>query len=182
MSADLACKRPLRLLLHGLQSPINVGTLLRVAETFGVAVDVWDPAGLFRDAEKLRWIHDLSCGAYSRGTFRLLDEAPRPKEASIRTIATCLREEATHLPDFVFRPGDVVAIGNEYDGLPADYIAGADCRLHIPMLAGHTPKPPSLQPIDPARQPVDPGHGSPVLSSAVSGAIICYAASLAGNS
>lgn len=182
MAARSSRAPPLRLLLHGLQSPINVGTLLRVAETFGVGVDVWDPAGLFRDAEKLRWIHDLSCGAYSRGAFRLLDDAPRPREESIRTIATCLREEATRLPDFVFRPGDLVAIGNEYDGLPADYIAGADCRLHIPMPAGHTPKLPSLQPIDPAHQPVDPDDGSPVLSSAVSGAIICYAASLPRNS
>lgn len=167
---------PLRLLLYGLQSPINVGAVLRVAETYGVAVDVWDPPGLFADSGTLRWISDFSCGAYARGAYRLLDAAPSPRAGHGRRIATCLRGRATSLPDFDFQPGDVVAIGNEYDGLPADYIAAADCRLHIPMPPGYTPKPPSLQPIDPTRPPMDPADGSPVLSAAMSAAIICYAA------
>ena len=151
--------------------------MLRVAETFAVSVDIWDDAGLFA-GEDASIIADVSCGAFARGAFRLLDRAPDAPASSGRLIATCLREDAVSLPTFRFRDDDVVAIGNEYDGLPETLIGGADVRLHIPMPATFTPKLPSRSPIDASHPLADPTDGSPVLSSAMTAGILCYAAHL----
>lgn len=165
----------MRLMLHGLQSAINIGSILRVAETFGVPVDIWDAHGLFAGDETLRWISDFSCGAYQRGAFTLLD-APPGEGPGGRVIATCVTGAGAMLDDFVFEPDDRVAIGNEYDGLPAGFIEKADVRLCIPMPKSFTPKPPSSAPADPARAGFSTESGDPVLSAAMSAGIICYAA------
>lgn len=164
------------LLLYGLQSPINVGSVLRVSETFGISVDIWDEAGLFADPVKRDCIADFSCGAIDRGAFRLLGQCPEGTAETGRLIATSLAEDAVLLTEFHFLAGDRVAIGNEYDGLPKTFINAANLRLRIPMADVWTPKPVSRHPIDPSRAPRDTDDGAPVLSAAMAAGIIGYTA------
>ena len=168
----------LELLLFGLQSPINIGMILRVAETYKVPVSILDPHGVLADAGKLGTIADFACGALARCGFRRVEGAAAigPLRAGRRLVATSIENGSTSLTDHTFMAGDIVALGNEYDGLPAGVIAGADVVLRVPMPAGWTPKPKASQPIDPGRAAPVARDGTPNLNVAMTGAIICYAA------
>ena len=62
-SARRALSDPgLEFLLYGLQSPINIGMILRVAETYRFHVAIYDPFCLLDHPDKLRTISDFSCG------------------------------------------------------------------------------------------------------------------------
>jgi tRNA (cytidine/uridine-2'-O-)-methyltransferase len=43
---------------------------------------------------------------------------------------------STPLPQFAFRPDDVILMGSESSGAPADVHDRADARVYIPMAAG----------------------------------------------
>jgi tRNA G18 (ribose-2'-O)-methylase SpoU len=171
-------ERALEFLLYGLQSPINIGMILRVAETYRFRVSIYDKFRVLDDPDKLRTVRDFACGAADRRGFRNAgDEAGlRQILKGRRLIATSIERGATSLPAYRFRRGDVFALGNEYDGLPQDVIARADAVLNIPMPLVWTPKPRSLNPIDPARTASVAREGQPNLNVAMSAGIICYAA------
>ena len=59
----------LEFLLYGLQSPINIGMILRVAETYRFHVAIYDPFCLLDHPDKLRTISDFSCGAFPDRAF-----------------------------------------------------------------------------------------------------------------
>jgi tRNA G18 (ribose-2'-O)-methylase SpoU len=163
----------IRLLLWDLRSPINFGMLLRAAETYRVAV-----AAFGIDHAQSSTTRDFACGALERVGFQPLADraALRDWQGDGRLIATSIEPGSDQLPEFRFRPGDVVALGNEYDGLPAELERSADCRLRIPMAQVWTPKPRSSHPIDPTRKAPVARDGQPNLNVAMAGAIICYAA------
>src|SRR5262249_22489232 len=62
------------LLLYGLQSPINIGMILRVAETYRARISIFDPHRVLDDAERLVTIKDFACGALERRGFQRLDD------------------------------------------------------------------------------------------------------------
>jgi tRNA G18 (ribose-2'-O)-methylase SpoU len=163
----------IRLVLWGIQSPINFGMLLRVAETYRVGVAAFGP-----DLSQSSTVRDFACGALERAGYSRVDDvaALQAWRGDGRLIATSIEHGAQPLPDFRFAPGDVVALGNEYDGLPHELEHHADCRLIIPMAAVWTPKPRSASPIDPSRTAPVARDGTPNLNVAMAGAIICYAA------
>lgn len=161
-----------RLVLHDLSSPINIGQILRVAETFQVRVGVHDPRAVFANEAKRRTISDFACGALQRAApFEV--EAERAR-APGRVIATCLESDAEPLPDFRFETSDLIYIGNEYDGLPPDLIRTADVRLRVPMPDVRTPKAVSASAIDPDRAGFAGDGDAPVLSASMTAAILCY--------
>jgi tRNA G18 (ribose-2'-O)-methylase SpoU len=170
----------LEFLLVGLQSPINVGMILRVAETYQCRVSIYDPHRVLDDPTKFRTITDFACGAVARWGFRSLrDEAELDRIVTgRRLVATSIEAGASTLPDFHFRRGDLFALGNEYDGLSDALIARADKVVTIPMPNVWTPKPKSLNPIDPLRTAAVARDGQPNLNVAMSAGIICYAAFL----
>jgi tRNA G18 (ribose-2'-O)-methylase SpoU len=163
----------IRLLLWGLQSSINFGMLLRVAETYRVPV-----AALGGELASPATARDFACGAMERvGFARLADiAAVLAWRGNGRLIATSIERGAEPLSHFHFASNDVVVLGNEYDGLPAAITKLADRALIIPMADVWTPKPPSANPIDPARTAPVARDGTPNLNVAMAGAIICYAA------
>lgn len=173
---------PCRMLLYDLQSGINIGSILRVAESFAVPVSIWDPRARLQDPEAREWIADFSCGAWARGQYGVLAATPQPGAGPGRFIATCTRADAIAATDFDFRSDDTVVIGNEYDGLPDALIAAADIRLTIAMPKTHTPKPASRRAIDPTRQGYAVVDGAPVLSAAMAAGILCYAAHISRRS
>ena len=67
----------LELLLYGLQSPVNIGMILRAAEAFRFAVSILDQYGVLVDAAKLSTLQDFACGAL-RGAVCIAWTVPRP--------------------------------------------------------------------------------------------------------
>jgi tRNA G18 (ribose-2'-O)-methylase SpoU len=163
----------IRLLLWDIRSPINFGMLLRVAETYRVAVAAFGPEHALSTTTR-----DFACGALERVGFEKVENVSRLKvwQGKGRLIATSIERGSDSLLDFRFAPGDVVTLGNEYDGLPPEIEGIADHKLTIPMANVWTPKPRSTNPIDPARTAPVARDGTPNLNVAVAGAIICYAA------
>jgi tRNA G18 (ribose-2'-O)-methylase SpoU len=171
----------LELLLYGLQSPINLGMILRVAETYRVQVAIYDRHRVLDDPSKVATMEDFSCGAAARWGFRRIDDAEALTDLrqGRRLIATSIEADSQALPDHRFQPADLIVLGNEYDGLPDDIVADADLALRVPMPAVWTPKPPSRNPIDPQRTTPVARDGKPNLNVAMTAAIICYSAFVA---
>ena len=178
--SDRGGERGLELLLVGLQSPINIGMILRVAEAYRCGVSILDPHRVLDDRAKLEVIEDFSCGAFARRSFhRLADAAALAGwRAGRRLVVTSIEADAVALPAFAFRPGDIVALGNEYDGVSAELVAGADAGLRIPMPDVWMPKPPARHPIDPLRTAPVARDGTPNLNVAMAAGIVCYTAYL----
>jgi tRNA G18 (ribose-2'-O)-methylase SpoU len=181
MPADAVGETPglhFELLLYGLQSPVNIGMILRVAETYGFRISIYDQHRVLDDSAKLATISDFACGAVTRRGFHAIKN-----EAELigmfrgrRLIATSIERTAISLADHRFESGDVYVLGNEYDGLSDDFLGQADLLLTIPMPQVWTPKPKSLKPIDPTRNRAVARDGQPNLNVAISAGIICYAA------
>jgi tRNA G18 (ribose-2'-O)-methylase SpoU len=181
MPADAVseAQRPqLELLLYGLQSAINIGMILRVAETYEFRVSIYDEHRVLDDSTKLATISDFACGAMTRWGFHTIKAKAEMTDMcrGRRLIATSIERTAISLADHRFESGDVCVLGNEYDGLSDDFLRQADLLLTIPMPQVWTPKPKSLKPIDPTRNRAVARDGQPNLNVAISAGIICYAA------
>jgi tRNA G18 (ribose-2'-O)-methylase SpoU len=165
-------------LLYGLQSPINIGMILRTAEVYQFKVSILDLAGVLVDPEKLKTVEDFACGALSRQVLHHLGDhsAMLRLLRGRRLIATAIAPNPLPLSDFHFRPGDLIALGNEYDGLPDEVVASAAALLHVPTPALWLPKQRSHSPIDPVRTAPVAREGQPCLNVAVTAGILCYAA------
>jgi tRNA G18 (ribose-2'-O)-methylase SpoU len=167
----------LELMLFAIQSPTNIGMIMRIAEVYCFTVSVFDPHHVLDDREKIKTIEDFSCGSLKRrGYLRLADEdAVARRCVGRRLIATSIFPGACNIKSVHFQAKDIVVLGNEYDGLP-DYLAAkADLKLHIPVPQTKLPKPVSWYPIDPTRNSVS-HDGTPNLNVAISAGIICHAA------
>ena len=162
----------------GIQSPINLGMLLRVAEAYSFSVSIFDSHGIFADNEKLRTVEDFACGAYSRQSYTKLDSlnALAKLRGERRLICTVIDDIATSLDEFEFHPNDLIVFGNEYDGLPQEVVGLTDEAIRIPLSATWLPKPRSHSPIDVARSTDVARDGQPSLNVAVSAALVCYSA------
>ncbi len=161
-------------LLHSLQSPINVGMILRSAEVYGQAVVILDSHGLMR-GDSLRIVADFACGALGR--------RPPIVETTLsaclgrakgRVIGTGFGPRAIPLPNVAWKPNDCVVFGNEYDGLNVDGIERLQTTVWIPTPDMHLPKPRSNSPIDPSRSEGVRNDGGTSLNVAASAAIIAY--------
>lgn len=164
------------LLLWRLQSAINVGMILRLAETFQARVYAYDLAGLLADRARRDTISDFACGALERHPPETVAgvEALTSLRRGRRLIATTIEPGAIPMTDFTWRAGDLVAIGNEYDGLPSAIVSSADVRLWIPLPVVPVPKPKARSPIDPERARGVAREGTPNLNAAMATAIIVY--------
>src|SRR5690242_320671 len=91
----------LELLLYGLQSPINLGMILRVAETYRVRVAIYDRHRVLDDPAKVATMEDFSCGAAARWGFRRIDDAMALSglRQGRRFIATSIEADSRALPD-----------------------------------------------------------------------------------
>ncbi len=169
---------PGRLLLWGLQSPINVGMILRVAEGFQLPVLAYDPHGVLRRPDTRDTVSEFACGALERAAPTLIAPPASPDGARAacapgRLIATCLHPDAAPLTALQLQPLDTFAFGAEYDGLPEALIENADAAVTIPMPRAFIPKPTARDPIDPDRDAPVNANGRPNLNVAAAAAIVC---------
>lgn len=161
-------------LLHSLQSPINIGMLLRTAEVFGQSVVVLDAHDVLR--REIDTIADFACGALGRRP-PIVETQWEACLAHVpgRLVATSFEPNAKPLHAFTWREDDCIAFGNEYDGLPPDFTKVAQTSVWVPTPTQYLPKPKSTRPIDPSRTDGVKDDGNVSLNVAASAAIIAHA-------
>jgi len=159
------------LILENLQSPINLGMILRTAEVYQVRVGVLDPHGVL-SGDRLATVADFACGALgrnppyvARGEDDLVDWAPG------RIIATSL-EFGESPQTFGWRADDCIVLGNEYDGISEAMTRRTNGAIRIPLPSAFLPKPKSISPIDPDRTAPVRNDGTPSLNVAAAAAVI----------
>ena len=127
---------PLTLALYQPDIPQNTGTMLRLCACLGVAAAIIEPAGFALSDKRFRRAGMDYLDALDLG--RHLDfaafEAWR-RDAARRLVLLTTAAETSYL-DFAFRPGDVLLVGRESAGVPADVASAADARVKIPMRPG----------------------------------------------
>ncbi len=123
----------MRLALHEPDIAGNVGTLIRTATCFGVAVDLIEPMGFpYSDRALARSAMDYAAMAE---VVRHADwDAFRTATRGRIVLATTLG--AVPLPDMAFRPDDVILLGSEGAGVPEAVHNAVDMRVRVPMRAG----------------------------------------------
>lgn len=126
----------LRLALFQPDIPQNAGTMIRMAACLGIAVDIVEPAAF-----------DVSDRHFRRSGMDYLERAAVMRHDSFAAFDGWRRggghrlllaetDGVTALPDFAFRPDDIVLVGRESAGVTEDVRAAADASLHIPMRPG----------------------------------------------
>lgn len=160
--------------LHNLQSPINIGMILRSAEIFGANVWIYDGFDVLSSDPATMTVSDFACGAAERTPMKILNQPIALPLSECRTVATTIAPDAKPVHDFTWGTNDVVCVGNEYDGLPKDIISSSDLKLTIPLPQKHLPKPKSISPIDPTRPAGPTNDGQPSLNTAVAASIILF--------
>ncbi|WP_245500931.1 tRNA (cytidine(34)-2'-O)-methyltransferase [Lichenibacterium minor] len=129
---------PLRLALFQPDIPQNAGTLLRTCACLGVGADLVEPAGFptadrnFRRAG-MDYLDALDLRRHaSFAAFEAWRAAKLPRR---RLVLLTTAAEADYR-DVAFRAGDVLMVGRESAGVPAEVHDAADLRLGVPMRPG----------------------------------------------
>jgi tRNA (cytidine/uridine-2'-O-)-methyltransferase len=121
----------MRLALFQPDIPQNVGACVRQSACFDVELHVIEPTG-FRFDDRAMKRAALDYGPLSHMTRHADWDAFQRDRAPGRLVLFTTRG-ATPLPDFEFRPDDVLLFGKESAGAP-DYVhAAADARVFIPI-------------------------------------------------
>ena len=120
------------ILLHSVQDPGNLGTIIRTADAVGVdgvflaeCCDLYNPKVI---RSTMGSIFRLNVSEVRFG-----DVFPLFKERGVRTYAAVIDSDAVSLTDCDFSDGGAVLIGNEGNGLPKEISASCDVRLTIKM-------------------------------------------------
>lgn len=161
-------------LLHSLQSPINIGMILRTAEVFGHGVTIFDAHGVMCGS-KLDTVADFGCGSFGRRPpFVSRDLEACLDRVAGRIIATSAEASATPVSGFAWKTQDCIVLGNEYDGIPAEVLERAEETVWVPVPRKHLPKPKSKSPIDATRGRGVANDGSVSLNVAATAAVIAH--------
>jgi tRNA (cytidine/uridine-2'-O-)-methyltransferase len=123
----------MRLALYQPDIPQNAGTLLRLAACLGIAVDIIEPAGF-----------PVTDRAFRRAGLDYLDHVAIERHVSFaafdsnrlsagrRLVLLSARGATRHL-DVVFEDRDVLMLGRESAGVPAQVHDAVDLRVAVPM-------------------------------------------------
>jgi tRNA (cytidine/uridine-2'-O-)-methyltransferase len=121
----------MRLALFQPDIPQNVGACIRQSACFGVELHVIEPTG-FRFDDRAMKRAALDYGPLSHMTRHADWEAFQRERAPGRLVLFTTKG-ATPLPEFDFRPDDVLLFGKESAGAPDHVHAAADARVFIPI-------------------------------------------------
>ena len=108
----------------------NMGAILRLAACFGTGVDVVAPCGfVWSDARMRRagmdYVSHVDVVQYA--DWRTLRQSCASRIVLLTTHAT------VRLPDFAFRPDDILLLGRESAGVPVDVGTQCDAAVRIPL-------------------------------------------------
>jgi len=128
MGVELALFQP--------EIPQNAGTLLRLGACLGTPVHIIHPAGFVLSEKRLRragmdYLEHVDLVEHtSFADFETWRRAARRRLVLLTTGAT------DTIYDHAFTSADVLLVGRESSGVPAEIAAKADCALRIPLLPG----------------------------------------------
>ena len=123
----------MRIALHQPEIAGNVGTILRMAACFGVAVDLIEPMGFTWNEKAVARSGMDYVGAVE--IVRHVDWAAFRDQVRGR-IVLLTTKGAVRLDAATFQSDDVLLMGSEGAGVPDGVHARADLRVLIPMRAG----------------------------------------------
>lgn len=136
----------MRLALYQPDIPQNCGALIRLAACLGVGLDIIEPCGFLLDDRRLKRAgldyHALAEVRRHRSweAFQAARQAGRASageapEAPGRLLVLTTGGERPYTA-FGYRPDDVILLGRESAGVPAEVHRAADARLVIPLRPG----------------------------------------------
>lgn len=113
--------------------PQNAGTILRACACLGVGAAIVEPAGF-----------PVSDRHFRRAGMDYLDHVDIARHVSFaafedwrraagRRLVLLTTQGATPYTDFAYRPDDILMVGRESAGAPADVHAAADARIVVPI-------------------------------------------------
>lgn len=124
----------LRIALYQPDIAGNVGAVLRTAACFSVPCDIIEPCG-FAFSDKALKRAGMDYATHARIQRHADWEAFLGTLNGARLVLMSSKA-STPLPDFAFQPDDVILMGSESSGAPAEVHDRADARVYIPMAAG----------------------------------------------
>jgi len=126
----------MRLVLFEPDIPQNAGAMLRLAACLGVEVDIVEPCGFLLDDKRLRRVgmDYLERVRITRHRSWSAFQADRRRAGGRLVLLT--REGEVHYNRFAFAADDLVMVGRESAGVPADVHRAVDARVRIPLAPG----------------------------------------------
>jgi tRNA (cytidine/uridine-2'-O-)-methyltransferase len=112
----------------------NVGAVLRTAACFAVTCDIIEPCG-FAFSERALKRAGMDYAAQAQ-IARHRDWAAFLDTLDGARLVLMSSKASVPLPQFAFRPDDVILMGSESSGAPPEVHERADARVFIPMAAG----------------------------------------------
>jgi tRNA (cytidine/uridine-2'-O-)-methyltransferase len=123
----------MRIALYQPDQPGNVGSILRIGACFGIPVDIIEPCGFaFSDRALKRAAMDYGALAnlQRHGSWEAFETIVAGRIVLLTTRADVV------LPAARFVETDILLLGSESGGVPAEVHARADLRVRIPQAPG----------------------------------------------
>lgn len=126
----------MRIALHQPNIAGNVGTILRLAACWDIAVDIILPCG-FPTSDKQLQRAAMDYGGYVDVTRHADFDSFAQRRLSMGARLVALTSAGDmRLTDASFQPDDILLMGQESAGLPPELHARAALRVRIPMAPG----------------------------------------------
>ena len=126
---DLLSSRKLIVLLHGVQDPGNVGTVVRSAHAFGAGVALSKGCADLYNPKTVRATMGSIFHAPAARELATVGFVRRAAEAGFTIVAAV--PEGGEAPSTVFGGRVVVVVGAEGSGLPPEVVEGCDARVSV---------------------------------------------------
>jgi tRNA (cytidine/uridine-2'-O-)-methyltransferase len=128
----------MRVALYEPDIPQNTGAILRLAACLGVGVDIIEPAGFVMTDKRLKragmdYIERATIRSHA--SWRAFEAARAVSRPRPRLALLTVSGETSHVA-FRFRADDILMVGRESLGVPAEVEAAADARIRIPIRPG----------------------------------------------
>jgi TrmH family RNA methyltransferase len=130
---DLLSSQRLIVLLHGVQDPGNVGTVVRSGHAFGAGVALSKGCADLYNPKTVRATMGSIFHAPVARELETIEFLGRAGEAGFATAAAV--PEGGEAPSTVFGGKVVVVVGVEGSGLPPEVVEGCDARVSVPSRA-----------------------------------------------
>ena len=123
-----------RLALFQPDIPQNAGALMRLAACLDIHLEIIEPCGFLWDERRMRragmdYLDRVRVTRHSSWTSFL-------QAMGRRRLVLLTTGGEVRLDRFSFGPGDVIIMGRESAGVPAEVAGAAHVRLRVPMAAG----------------------------------------------
>ncbi len=132
----------MRLALCEPDIPQTLGAFIRLSACLGVPLDIVEPCGFPVDDKRIRRAamdyYDLATIVRhpSWAAFRTAHRAGQPPGGSSGRLVLLSTAGAIPLPEAAFRADDILLLGRESAGVPAEVHDAADLRVRIPLQPG----------------------------------------------